>query len=378
MLRPREMQFKIERTKLFSALSHIQNAVEKKNTIPILSNILITCQNSNLLLTATDLDLSMVEVVAGEIISDGATTTPAHLFYDIVRKLPDGAQIELSTDNENSQIIIKSSRSKFSLPCLSKEEFPVISNDDLPHNFQISSKVLKKLLDKTKFAISTEETRYYLNGVYFHKPDNVDNPVMRSVATDGHRLAYTESKLPDGVSDIPSIIVPRKAVSEVRRLLDQFDEDINVSLSDAQMRFNIGTTTINTKLIDGTFPDYQRVIPEQNNKFMKVDRSDFVAAVDRVSTISTEKSRAIKLSIESNMMKISANSADTATAYEEVAIEYDSELIEIGFNSKYLLDITSHVEGSIINFSLSDSVSPAIITDDSDSQSLFVLMPMRV
>ncbi|PPR78109.1 MAG: DNA polymerase III subunit beta [Alphaproteobacteria bacterium MarineAlpha2_Bin1] len=372
------MNFKIERTHLFSALSHIQNAVEKKNTIPILSNLLIACEKSSLYLTATDLDLSMVEVVSAEIISDGATTTPAHLLYEIVRKLPEGAQIELSTDKENSKITIKSGRSKFSLPCLSKEEFPVVSNDTLPHNFTISSKILKKLLDKTRFAISTEETRYYLNGVYFHKPDNISPSVLRSVATDGHRLAYTESSLPQGAADFPNIIVPRKAVGELRRLLDNTDDDINVSLSDSQIRFNVGTTTITTKLIDGTFPDYQRVIPEQNNKLMKVNRIDFVAAVDRVSTISTEKSRAIKLSIESNMMKISASSADAASAYEELSIEYDSELIEIGFNSKYLLDITHHVQGEVINFSLSDSVSPAIITDDSDSESLFVLMPMRV
>ncbi len=372
------MNFKIERTHLFSALSHIQNAVEKKNTIPILSNILISCENANLYLTATDLDLSMVEVVSAEIISDGATTTPAHLLYEIVRKLPEGAQIEFSTDKEKSQINIKSGRSKFSLPCLSKEEFPVVSNDTLPHNFSIYSKVLKKLLDKTRFAISTEETRYYLNGVYFHKPDNISPSMLRSVATDGHRLAYTESSMPEEVSNFPSIIVPRKAVGELRRLLDNTDDDINVSLSESQIRFNVDSTTITTKLIDGTFPDYQRVIPEQNNKLMKVNRSDFVAAVDRVSTISTEKSRAIKLSIEPNMMKISASSADAASAYEELSIEYESELIEIGFNSKYLLDITHHIEGEIINFSLSDSVSPAIISDDTDSESLFVLMPMRV
>ena len=206
------MKFKIERTHLFSALSHIQNAVEKKNTIPILSNVLISCENSNLFLTATDLDLSMVEIVSAEISAEGATTTPAHLLYEIVRKLPDGSQIEVFTDNDKSQIVMKSGRSKFSLPCLSKEEFPVVSNEDLPHNFNISSKDLKKLLDKTRFAISTEETRYYLNGVFFHRPDKIESPVLRGVATDGHRLAYTDCALPEGASEMPSVIVPRKAV----------------------------------------------------------------------------------------------------------------------------------------------------------------------
>jgi len=373
------MKLKIERSALLKSLGHIQSVVEKRNTIPILSNVLLDCAEGHLTLQATDLDLAISEQVEAEIITAGGITAPAHTLYDIVRKLPDGAQVDLSYDDESQRLAIRAGRSRFTLACLPREDFPVMSEGDMPHVFDLSAANLKRLIDKTRFAVSTEETRYYLNGIYLHVTDDDDgNAVLRGVATDGHRLARFDMERPEGLAEMPGVIVPRKLVGEVRKLIDEFEGDVKVSLSETKIRFIFSRIILTSKLIDGTFPDYSRVIPEGNDKIMEIDSKQFAEAVDRVSTISTEKTRSIKLSLSADSLKLSVNSPEQGTAKEEVAASYSSDDMEIGFNSRYLLDILGQIEGDLAQVVLADSTAPTILRDVSDDGALYVLMPMRV
>jgi DNA polymerase-3 subunit beta len=374
------MKLTIERAALLTALTHTQSVVERRNTIPILSNVLLDADDGKLRLTATDLDLAIVDHTQAEISIPGSTTTPAHTLYDIVRKLPEGAQIELTFGEEagETRVSLSAGRSSFLLPCLPKEDFPVMAEGELPHNFTLSSNVLIDIIDKTRFAVSTEETRYYLNGIYLHVAEMSMQSVLRAVATDGHRLAQVNVPLPAGAADMPGIIVPRKAVAELRKLIDEGGIDVGVSLSESKIRFQVGESVLTSRLIDGTFPDYQRVIPEGNDKIMEVDAKAFAEAIDRVSTVSTEKSRAVKMSLKGGKATIAANSPDNASASEEIAVDYDADDIEIGFNSRYLLDIASQIDGNTAQFVMADAVSPTLIKDAGNADALYVLMPMRV
>jgi len=372
------MKLTIERSTLLSSLNHVQSVVERRNTIPVLSNILLNAENGTLGLTATDLDLAINEQVAAEILNPGSITVPAHLLYDIVRKLPDGSQVELNYTSEDGRITIKSGRSQFALACLPKDDFPIMETGDLPHGFVLTSAELKRLIDKTRFAISNEETRYYLNGIYLHAAENDGIPVLRAVATDGHRLARVETPIPADAEKMPGVIIPRKAVNELRKLIDDTDGEISISLSENKICFSFGGSLLTSKLIDGTFPDYERVIPEGNTKVLELDGSIFAKAVDRVSTVSTEKSRAIKLTLTDDTVTLSATGADSGSATEELSASYKSGDLEIGFNSKYLLDITGQIEGQNAHFILNDAQSPTIVRDGTDDGALYVLMPMRV
>ena len=404
------MKLTIERAALLKALAHVQSVVERRNTIPILSNVLMEATagdgDGQLLLTATDMELTVVEAVAAEVTRAAAATAPAHTLYDIVRKLPDGAQIEISAGVETGQMALVSGRSNFTLATLPREDFPAdgpLGTDagDLPRRLSVAPADLRHLVDRTRFAISTEETRYYLNGIYLHAvpapkarettgapearettgaPEARDEvpPVLRAVATDGHRLARFEMPLPDGGGDMPGVILPRKAVGELRKLIDETDTPVEISLSGTKARFAFGHSVLTTKLIDGTFPDYERVIPSDNDKIMEVDRRSFASAVDRVSTISTEKSRAVKMAVAKGSLVLSATSPENGSATEEIEIDYDGGGIEIGFNSKYLLDIAQQIEGDRAQFELSDAASPTLVRDASDPSALYVLMPMRV
>ncbi len=373
------MKLNIERSALLKSLGHIQSVVEKRNTIPILSNVLLECDGGHLNMAATDLDLAISEAVAAETDTAGGITAPAHTLYDIVRKLPDGAQVELAYDEGSERLIISSGRSRFTLSCLPREDFPVMSEGDLPHSFDVPAANLKRLIDKTRFAVSTEETRYYLNGIYLHVAnDDEGGAVLRGVATDGHRLARFDMEQPDGLDDMPGVIVPRKAVGELRKLVDEYEGDIKVSLSETKIRFTFSDIVLTSKLIDGTFPDYSRVIPEGNDKIMEIDSGQFAEAVDRVSTISTEKTRSIKLSLSEGNLELSVNSPDQGTAKEELGAAYSADDMEIGFNSRYLLDILSQIEGDLVQVILADSTAPTILKDLTDDGALYVLMPMRV
>jgi DNA polymerase-3 subunit beta len=370
------MKLSIERGKLLRSLGHVQSVVEKRNTIPILSNVQIEVENGSLALTATDLDLAIVDTTEVDIAESGATTVPAHTLFDIVRKLPDGAEVELSLEADQ-RLALSAGRSKFALACLPKEDFPVMSAGDLPHRFDVASDQLRRLIDKTRFAISTEETRYYLNGIYLHVADDGDG-ALRAVATDGHRLARMEIPLPDGAKGMPGVIVPRKTVAEMRKLIDEFDGDVSVALSETKIQFSFDGAVLTSKLIDGTFPDYSRVIPLNNDKVLEVDCHVFAEAVDRVSTISSDRTRSVKLNMEADKIILTVNSPENGTAREEVAAQYGAEAMEIGFNARYLLDILGQVEGDMMNAKLADPSSPTVIQDGADPAALYVLMPMRV
>ena len=372
------MKFTIERAALLKSLAHAQSVVERRNTIPILSNALLEAKDGSLSLTATDMDLAIVERLEADVAEAGVTTAPAHTLYDIVRKLPEGAQVELDSSGEDARLGLRAGRSKFTLPCLPPEDFPVMTGEDLPHSFTLAAGELRSLVDRTRFAISTEETRYYLNGIYVHATETDGVKVVRAVATDGHRLARVEMPLPDGAEDMPGVIVPRKTVGELRKLIDETSEAVSVALSETRIRFAFDEVVLTSKLIDGTFPDYERVIPTGNDKVMEVVCKSFAEAVDRVSTISTEKSRAIKLSLDRGSLVLSATSPESGTATEEIEVNYDGAALEIGFNSRYLLDIAQQIEGDGAQFVMADAASPTLVRDVADSSALYVLMPMRV
>jgi len=372
------MKLTIDRAQLLKALAHVQSVVERRNTIPILANVYLRAGEDALALTATDLDLTVAESASAAVEQAGATTAPAHTLYDIVRKLPDGAQVELAHDTGAGQVRLTAGRSTFQLATLPKEDFPDVGGGELPQTFGVTGAELRNLVDRTRFAISTEETRYYLNGIYLHATKSGDAEVLRGVATDGHRLARFETDLPEGAAGMPGVIVPRKTVNELRKLIDDTEEPVEVSLSDSKIRFAFGATVLTSKLIEGTFPDYERVIPAGNDKVMTVDRKQFTAAVDRVSTISTEKSRAVKLALSDNEITLSATSPDAGHASEQLEIDYNGDHLEIGFNSKYLMDIAERIDGGTAQFSFADPASPTIVRDTENASALYVLMPMRV
>jgi DNA polymerase III subunit beta len=372
------MRLTIERAALLRALGHVQSVVERRNTIPILSNVLLRAEGGQLSLSATDMDLEIVASVAAQGTRKGAATAPAHTLYDIVRKLREGAQIEIESAGDKGSMTVRSGRSTFTLACLPPEDYPLMAGGELAHGFTLSATDLKRLIDRTRFAISTEETRYYLNGIFLHAAKSSDLNMLRAVATDGHRLARMEIPLPEGAAGMPGVIVPRKTVTELRKLIDELDQDVAVALSDTKIRFTFGNAVLTSKLIDGTFPDYDRVIPAGNEKILEVVCKDFAEAVDRVSTISTEKSRAVKLTIERGTLMLSATSPENGTATEEIEVRYSASPLEIGFNSRYLLDITEQIEGEGARFAMNDAASPTVVRDTADGSALYVLMPMRV
>ncbi len=367
------MKFSMERASLLSALGHVQNVVERRNTIPILSNVLMSAQDGNVHFTATDLDIEITEAASGNISAPGDVTAPAHTLYDIARKLPDGSEVSLMI-GADGRLEVDAGRSHFTLPLLPPGDFPKMTADGFTHNFTLPTADLTRLIDKTRFAISTEETRYYLNGIYFHSAEGK----LRTVATDGHRLALADMPLPDGADGLPGIIIPRKTVAELRRLIDGCDTGIDISVSESKIRFKVGSAVLTSKLIDGTFPDYDRVIPKGNDKELVIDNKVFAAAVDRVATISAEKSRSIKLTLEKDSLALAVNNPEHGDANEDLMVDYDDEALEIGFNAKYLLDVTTQIEGRDIHFYLSDPAAPALVKDTEDPGALFVLMPLRV
>ena len=371
------MRLVIERSELLRALTHVTSVVERRTTIPILSNLLLKASGSQLEFKATDLEREVIEQAAAEVTAPGAVTVPAHMLHDIVRKLPDGAEVEMVRDQERDRLALKSGHARFALQTLPAEDFPDLAAGEMSHEFTIAAHDLKRLLDKTRFAISTEETRYYLNGVYLH-PATKDGPTLRAVATDGHRLALIELPCPAGAEGMPGVIVPRKTVHELHRLLEDSEAEVRVGVSTSKVRFEIGTVTITSKLIDGTFPDYARVIPQNNDKVLTVSNGQFMSAVDRVSTIASERGRAVKLNLADDKMVLSVNNPDGGSATEELGVNYTSAPLEIGFNARYLLDIAGQLESDTAVFRLADPGSPTLVRDGDDESALYVLMPMRV
>ncbi len=372
------MRLIIERNELLKALTHVASVVERRNTIPILSNVLIAASGKSVKFTATDLDIEVVETAPADVSTEGATTVSAHMIHDIVRKLADGAQVELSLGPDEGRMALTSGPAKFTLQVLPPNDFPDLSAGDMSHAFEISAADLKKLIDKTRFAISSEETRYYLNGIYLHASSHDGKDFLRAVATDGHRLAQIDMALPKGAEGIPGVIVPRKTVSEVHKLIEDTEKSVKVELSDTKIRFLIGDVVLTSQLIDGTFPDYGRVIPEGNDKVLSVSNAEFANAVDRVSTLSSDKGRAVKLKLAEGKLTLSVNNPDSGSATEELKADYSSDELEIGFNARYLLDISGQLESDNVKLLLSDPGSPTMVRDDEDASALYVLMPMRV
>jgi DNA polymerase III subunit beta len=374
------MKLKADRATLLKALAHIQSVAEKRNTIPILANVLIAVRDGRLSFTATDMEIAVVEEVAASTSRNGATTAPAATLYEIVRKLPESAEIELEHAGGDAQLHLRAGKFATSLVALPVEDFPSMTAGQLPHHFHLPALVLRGLIDRTRFAISTEETRYYLNGIYLHAAVAEGSRKLRAVATDGHRLARVEEDLPEGAETIPGVIIPRKTVNELRKLLEEESGSVEIGLSDTRIQFKLGTVTLTSKLIDGTFPEYERVIPRDNDKILRVGKKDFADAVARVSAISSERSRPVKLSLQRDLLTLSAASAEQGSANEELdgdRVKYEAGPLEIGFQARYLNDITDQIADAV-EFRFSDGAAPTIVQDASDASALYVLMPMRV
>jgi len=372
------MRVTLERSALLKALGHVHRVVERRNTIPILSNVLIRADGGEVQFKATDLDLEVQEASPAMVEEPGGTTVPAHMLHDIVRKLPDGSEVELKVAEGDPTLSLRAGKSNFKLGVLPDSDFPDLTSETFTHSFTMPAPSLKQLIDQTQFAISTEETRYYLNGIFLHSVDEGGSPLLRAVATDGHRLARVQIEAPSGSEDMPGIIVPRKAVGEIQKLVEDPDAIVNVELSESKIRFTVGSVVLTSKLIDGTFPDYNRVIPTDNTKQLSMDSATFASAVDRVSTISSERGRAVKMAIGDGALTLTVNNPESGLATEEIAVGYTDDALEIGFNSRYLLDIAGQLKSDEAQMLLADPGSPTIIRDAGDEAALFVLMPMRV
>jgi DNA polymerase-3 subunit beta len=372
------MKFSIERNALLKAVGQAQSVVERRNTIPILANVLIEAEGDQVRFRATDLDIEVVDEAAAKVERAGATTVSAVTLHEIVRKLPDGSLVILTDDGASGRLTVEAGRSNFSLATLPREDFPVMASSEYEANFVCPAPVLRRLFDKSKFAISTEETRYYLNGVYMHVADANGGQVLRCVATDGHRLARIDADMPAGAEGLPGVIVPRKTVGELRKLLDDDEAEIAVSVSETKIRFAAPGITLTSKVIDGTFPDYTRVIPTGNTRRLEVDAAEFAKAVDRVATVSSERSRAVKLSLDEDRLVLSVNAPDSGAAEEELAVAYGDEALEIGFNAKYLLEIASQVDRENAVFLFNSAGDPTLMREGNDESAVYVVMPMRV
>ena len=367
------MRLAIEAGDLRALLGHVRGVIEARNSVPILGNVKLTAETGMLTVTGTDLDAEISARADAEIDAGGSVTAPGHTLHDIVKKLPDGGQVELQTD-AGGRLILRCGRSRFTLATLPVGDFPTLAVGELPHRFAIDPAALRTLIDRTRFAICTEPTRYYLTGIYLHARGGM----LRAVATDGHRLARADAPLPDGAAGMPGIIVPRKAVAEARKLVDAAADPIEVAVSEKQVRITAGAATLTSKLIDGTFPDYERVIPTDNNEHAEIDRDELVMAVARVSAICADSSLAIKLDVAPGRVDLSATGGETGSAGEELDARYAGDPLTIGFNARYLADILDQLGGDAVRISIGDPQGPALLRQPGDDATLYVLMPMRV
>tara|TARA_E500000178_G_C16927511_1_gene710099 strand:+ start:32 stop:1147 length:1116 start_codon:yes stop_codon:yes gene_type:complete len=371
------MKFKILRSSFFRTLSHLQGIVDKKNSLPVLSNILIEAKENKLTLSSTDMDISIIEKIDCNVLEEGATTINSQILYDIVRKLDENCEIEIISNN-GKLLTLRASGSRFSLACLPKEDYPIIDQDNSGTSISINSKILFKLIDKTKFAISNEETRYFLNGLYFNINRENDHNVVTLVGTDGHRLAKFSYNLEIDIDEISGVIIPKKTIYELSKILSEIDDNVEILISSNKVIFLIGNIVFISKLIDGSFPDYKRVIPQNNNNVLKINREILLSAVDRVSTIANDKSPVIKFKLLKNILNLNTINNESSTASEDLKINYDGDEIEIGFNSKYIMDIVNNLEDEDISIKLKDNTSPIIALENSNTNLVYVLMPMRV
>lgn len=369
------MKFEIRREVILKALTHGQNVVEKRTTVPILSNALIAAEDGKLTITFTDLELSLIESIDATIILSGSTTIPAHRLFEIVRKFPANAELRCEMITDKQQLNIVSGDCEFNVSCIAPEDFPSVQRTALMHNFAMSAHDMYKALDQVRFAMSNEEARYYLNGVLLH-PKGANE--MRVVATDGHRLARASFYLESDVSNLPGVIISRKCVNELAKLIHEGEGDLKVSLSNTQISFTFGEAYLTSRLIDGTFPDYEAVVPQANDKILELDAKQLSESVDRVSTMASDKEYGVRMSLSDRSLMLSAVSSESGRAQEKMPVAFSGEGLEIGFNARYLLDILQKSASGKVEIALSDPASPVLMRDPGNSSAIFVVMPMRV
>ena len=369
------MKFSVNQQDLQQALNYCQGVIEKRSTLPILSNILLDVQNSRLTLTATDLDLIFIHQIQNiEILEEGKTTTTSSIMYDIVRKFSSGKKINL-TLNDKNKLHLESEKSVFNLNCINASEFPITDEDFNQNQFIIKSKQLLKLLNKCKFSVSNDETRHYLSGIYFHQTDFEDKNYLTAVATDSHRMSISKIKLEERIEFEP-IILPKKTIYQLCALLEGYDGDVKISNVKSKIKFELANSVLISKLIDGKFPNYIQVIPKNNQKKLEIDLKLFLDSVDRVASVSLDKKDGVKFSLTQNTLNLSVNNTNSGDGKETINVKFEHDL-EISFNSRYLIDVASQLDGDKIELFFNDMGSPALIKDPSDFDSIFVVMPMK-
>ena len=371
------MQFQIKRDVLLKSLSIAHNIIERKNTLPILSNVLLEIKKDKLNVVATDLDLVFFDEISDfKPEKEGSTTTSATVLYDILKKLPSNSEVLFSLHNEN-KLNISSDNSKFNLLCLPVDNFPNFNEPFANKGININGKKLLTLLNKTKISMSNDETRHYLNGIFIHMTETDKSRYLTGVATDSHRLSSSSISLEKNENFNP-FILPKKAVFQLCNLLQESDGDIILSSNDTKIEFKIGKSKIVSKIIDGKFPDYKKVVPQNNSKTLIVNSKDFINSVERVITVSIDRKEGVKIALKKDQIQLFVNSSSSGEGKENLEAQYNSDDLTVGFNSRYLLDIASEIQDEKLVMNLHDPVSPVLIQDKSDKQSFFVIMPMKI
>ncbi len=369
------MKFSVNQQDLQQALSFCQGVIEKRSTLPILSNILLDVKDSKLIITATDLDLIFIHDLNNiEILEEGKTTTSSSIMYDIVRKFSSGKKINLTLNNPN-KLHLESDKSIFNLNCIDASEFPLTNENFSENEFKIASKEFLKLLNKCKFSVSNDETRHYLSGIYLHQTEFEEKNYLTAVATDSHRMSISKIRLNEKINFEP-IILPKKTIFQLCSLLDNYDGDVKISNAKSKIKFELKNSILISKLIDGKFPNYIQVIPKNNKKKLEVELKLFLDSVDRVASVSLDKKDGVKFNLTKDTLNLSVNNANSGDGKETIPIKFDDDL-EISFNSRYLIDVASQLDGEKIELFLNDSGSPALIKDPGDFNSIFVVMPMK-
>ena len=369
------MKFSVNQQDLQQALNYCQGVIEKRSTLPILSNVLLDINNSKLTITATDLDLIFIHQINNiEIAEEGKTTTTSSIMYDIVRKFSSGKKINLSL-TEVSKLQLESEKSIFNLNCISPSEFPLTDENFNENEFTINSKKFLKLLNKCKFSVSNDETRHYLSGIYFHQTEVEDKIYLTAVATDSHRMSISKIRLDKKINFEP-IILPKKTIFQLCSLLDNFDGDVKISNIKSKIKFELNNSILISKLIDGKFPNYIQVIPKNNQKKLEIDLESFLGSVDRVASVSLDKKDGVKFILTKDVLNLSVNNTNSGDGKETLGVKFDHDL-EISFNSRYLIDVASQLDGKKIEIYFNDTGSPALIKDPSDYDSIYVVMPMK-
>ena len=369
------MKFNVNQQDLQEALNYCQGVIEKRSTLPILSNILLDASNSKLTITATDLDLIFVHQINNiEVLEEGKTTTTSAIMYDIIRKLPSGKKINMSLTSE-SKLQLESEKSIFNLNCISPSEFPLTDEKFNDNEFLINSKKFLKLLNKCKFSVSNDETRHYLSGIYFHQTEVEDKNYLTAAATDSHRMSISKIRLDEKINFEP-IILPKKTIYQLCSLLENYDGDVKISNVKSKIKFELNNSTLISKLIDGKFPNYIQVIPKNNQKKLEIDLKIFLGSIDRVASVSLDKKDGVKFNLTKNTLNLTVNNTNSGDGNETLSVKFDYDL-EISFNSRYLIDVASQLDSDKIEIFFNDTGSPALIKDPSDFNSIYVVMPMK-